>query len=172
MAASAATGPAKVGCPRGQPWSWPTRQGATPGVAALGGGRRPLDFQAKGGPSRGKVGPASPSRPSAMRGRGDRLLRRRSQIAIFPKMPGSKYLSSRCSSKSFTEHVTPLPPSALKALQEDALHAFPEGFIDWPVVDARKSPQQSNSYDCGVFVIKYMEVVTSFEDVTWQDHQG
>ncbi|KAK8960568.1 putative ubiquitin-like-specific protease 1B [Platanthera guangdongensis] len=61
---------------------------------------------------------------------------------------------------------------ALKALQEDALHAFPEGFIDWPVVDARKSPQQSNSYDCGVFVIKYMEVVTSLEVVTWQDHQG
>ncbi|KAK8942289.1 putative ubiquitin-like-specific protease 1B [Platanthera guangdongensis] len=60
----------------------------------------------------------------------------------------------------------------LKSLQEDALHAFPEGFIDWPVVDARKSPQQSNSYDCGVFVIKYMEVVTSLEVVTWQDHQG
>ncbi|KAK8965990.1 Ubiquitin-like-specific protease 1A [Platanthera guangdongensis] len=61
---------------------------------------------------------------------------------------------------------------SLKALQEDALHAFPEGFIDWPVEDARKSPQQSNSYDCGVFVIKYMEVVTSLEVVTWQDHQG
>ncbi|KAK8945416.1 hypothetical protein KSP40_PGU011215 [Platanthera guangdongensis] len=60
----------------------------------------------------------------------------------------------------------------LKALQENALHAFPEGFIDWPVVDARKSPQQNNSYDCGVFVIKYMEVVTSFEVITWQDHQG
>ncbi|KAK8948024.1 hypothetical protein KSP40_PGU007123 [Platanthera guangdongensis] len=54
----------------------------------------------------------------------------------------------------------------LKDLQEDALHAFPEGFIDWPVVDARKSPQQSNSYDCGVFVIKYMEVVTSLKVVT------
>ncbi|KAK8960896.1 putative ubiquitin-like-specific protease 1B [Platanthera guangdongensis] len=62
--------------------------------------------------------------------------------------------------------------SELKALQEDALHAFPEGFNDWSVEDARKSPQQSNSYDCGVFVIKYMEVVTSSEDVTWQDHQG
>ncbi|KAK8964377.1 putative ubiquitin-like-specific protease 1B [Platanthera guangdongensis] len=79
------------------------------------------------------------------------------------KMPGSKYLSSCCSSKSFTAHVTP---------REDALHAFPEGFIDWPVEDARKSPQQSNNYNCGVFVIKYMEVVTSTEVVTWQDHQG
>ncbi|KAK8943368.1 SPX domain-containing protein 4 [Platanthera guangdongensis] len=59
----------------------------------------------------------------------------------------------------------------LKALQEDALHAFSEGFIDWPLEDARKSPQQSNDYDCGVFVIKYMDVVTSLEVVTWQDHQ-
>ncbi|KAK8961466.1 hypothetical protein KSP40_PGU009001 [Platanthera guangdongensis] len=73
-------------------------------------------------------------------------------------------------------HSPPSPHSpimtSLKALQEDALHEFPEGFIDWPVVDVRKSPQQSNSYDCGVFVIKYMEVVTSLEVVTWQDHQG
>ncbi|KAK8962286.1 hypothetical protein KSP40_PGU014469 [Platanthera guangdongensis] len=104
-----------------------------------------------------------------------------SDLVLMPCHLGSHWALLVCWLKEQRwEYLDSLPSSLhhsgvranLKALQEDALHAFPERFIDWPVEDARKSPQQSNNYDCGVFVIKYMKVVTSLEVVTWQDHQG
>ncbi|KAK8947644.1 hypothetical protein KSP40_PGU020627 [Platanthera guangdongensis] len=45
---------------------------------------------------------------------------------------------------------------SLKALQDDVSAAFPEGFVNWPVEDAVGLPKQDNSWDCGVFVLKFM----------------
>ncbi|KAK8954225.1 Ubiquitin-like-specific protease 1A [Platanthera zijinensis] len=60
----------------------------------------------------------------------------------------------------------------LKALQDDVPEAFPEGFVNWPVADAVGVPCQDNSWDCGVFVVKFMEVISSTETVSWADQKN
>ncbi|KAK8923990.1 Ubiquitin-like-specific protease 1A [Platanthera zijinensis] len=60
----------------------------------------------------------------------------------------------------------------LKALQDDVPEAFPEGFVNWPVADAVGVPCQDNSWDCGVFVVKFMEVISSTETISWADQKN
>ncbi|KAK8949229.1 hypothetical protein KSP39_PZI005542 [Platanthera zijinensis] len=64
------------------------------------------------------------------------------------------------------------PNHELKALQDDVPEAFPEGFVNWPVADAVGVPCQDNSWDCGVFVVKFMEVISSTETVSWADQKN
>ncbi|KAK8941131.1 hypothetical protein KSP39_PZI010305 [Platanthera zijinensis] len=64
------------------------------------------------------------------------------------------------------------PNHELKALQDDVPEAFPEGFVNWPVADAVGVPCQDNSWDCGVFIVKFMEVISSMETVSWADQKN
>ncbi|KAK8963920.1 Ubiquitin-like-specific protease ESD4 [Platanthera guangdongensis] len=59
----------------------------------------------------------------------------------------------------------------LKALQDDVPAAFPEGFVNWPVEDAVGLPKQDNNWDCGVFILKFMQVISSTTTVSWAEHK-
>ncbi|XP_020573215.1 sentrin-specific protease 2-like isoform X1 [Phalaenopsis equestris] len=52
---------------------------------------------------------------------------------------------------------------------KDTSDAFEENLIKWPVVMTRGIPVQSNSYDCGVYVCKYMETLVRKEKVNWAE---
>ncbi|KAK8959638.1 hypothetical protein KSP40_PGU011478 [Platanthera guangdongensis] len=58
----------------------------------------------------------------------------------------------------------------LTALHEDAAQAFPKGFTKWSVVDAVDVPKQENNWDCGIFVMKFMEAILSQTTISWKDH--
>ncbi|KAK8967715.1 putative ubiquitin-like-specific protease 1B [Platanthera guangdongensis] len=59
----------------------------------------------------------------------------------------------------------------LKALVDDVSTTFSEGFAKWLLEDVVGLPKQDNTWDCGVFLMKYMEVVSSTTRISWGDHQ-
>ncbi|KAK8957533.1 putative ubiquitin-like-specific protease 1B [Platanthera zijinensis] len=60
----------------------------------------------------------------------------------------------------------------LKALVDDVSTTFPEGFAKWTLEDDISLPKQDNTWDCGVFLIKYMKAVSSSTiSISWGDHQ-
>ncbi|KAK8928459.1 putative ubiquitin-like-specific protease 1B [Platanthera zijinensis] len=44
--------------------------------------------------------------------------------------------------------------------------------MDWKIIPVNGIPKQSNGYDCGVFVLKYMETVLSPTEVSWAIRMG
>ncbi|XP_020578200.1 ubiquitin-like-specific protease 1 isoform X2 [Phalaenopsis equestris] len=59
--------------------------------------------------------------------------------------------------------------SIIEHFLKDTSDAFEEKLIKWPVVMTRGIPVQSNSYDCGVYVCKYMETLVRKEKVNWAE---
>ncbi|KAK8963525.1 hypothetical protein KSP40_PGU004628 [Platanthera guangdongensis] len=60
-------------------------------------------------------------------------------------------------------------PGLVKLLNEEETKALPSGIEDWPIVEVAALPQQENEDDCGVFVLKFMEVVLSNEPISWNE---
>ncbi|KAK8955766.1 putative ubiquitin-like-specific protease 1B [Platanthera guangdongensis] len=60
-------------------------------------------------------------------------------------------------------------PGLVKLLHEEASRALPSDINDWPIVEVTGLPQQANGDDCGVFVLKFMEVVLSNEVISWSE---
>ncbi|KAK8970723.1 hypothetical protein KSP40_PGU016892 [Platanthera guangdongensis] len=57
----------------------------------------------------------------------------------------------------------------VKLLNEEATKALQSDIEDWPIVEVAGLPQQANGDDCGVFVLKFMEVVLSNEPMSWNE---
>lgn len=49
---------------------------------------------------------------------------------------------------------------------------MPTDILDWKIVPIHGIPKQSNGFDCGVFVLKYMEAALSPTEVQWETKMG
>ncbi|KAH0458731.1 hypothetical protein IEQ34_011545 [Dendrobium chrysotoxum] len=55
----------------------------------------------------------------------------------------------------------------IKQIHEDKAGAFPSDITTWKLQTVRGVPTQSNDYDCGIFVCKYMERVILRQKTDW-----
>ncbi|KAH0450251.1 hypothetical protein IEQ34_020943 [Dendrobium chrysotoxum] len=55
----------------------------------------------------------------------------------------------------------------IKQIHEDKAGAFPSDITTWKLQIVRGVPTQSNDYDCGIFVCKYMERVVLRQKMDW-----
>ncbi|KAH0466150.1 hypothetical protein IEQ34_006253 [Dendrobium chrysotoxum] len=71
----------------------------------------------------------------------------------------------------FIQHITPdsVRESKLiiKQIHEDKAGVFPSDITTWKLQTVRGIPTQSNEYDCGIFVCKYMERVILKKKTDW-----
>ncbi|KAH0466743.1 hypothetical protein IEQ34_003981 [Dendrobium chrysotoxum] len=61
----------------------------------------------------------------------------------------------------------PNPEHKIKQIHEDKAGAFPSDITTWKLQTVRGVPTQSNDYDCGIFVCKYMERVILRQKIDW-----
>lgn len=52
-------------------------------------------------------------------------------------------------------------------LQKATVKKVHAGFSKWSIIYCTGIPQQDNSVDCGVFVMKYMEHIAKPGDISW-----
>ncbi|KAH0462304.1 hypothetical protein IEQ34_009879 [Dendrobium chrysotoxum] len=55
----------------------------------------------------------------------------------------------------------------IKQIHEDKAGAFPSDITTWKLQTVRGVPTQSNDYDCGIFVCKYMERAVLRQKTDW-----
>ncbi|KAH0449060.1 hypothetical protein IEQ34_022860 [Dendrobium chrysotoxum] len=60
-----------------------------------------------------------------------------------------------------------LADNHIKQIHEDKAGAFPNDITTWKLQTLRGVPIQSNDYDCGIFVCKYMERVVLRQKTGW-----
>ncbi|PKU86144.1 hypothetical protein MA16_Dca001975 [Dendrobium catenatum] len=58
-------------------------------------------------------------------------------------------------------------PLVINHLQEETQGCFQTDIRSWKVLEAEGVPTQTNGYDCGMFVCKYMENVIQPNSVKW-----
>ncbi|KAK8936099.1 Ubiquitin-like-specific protease 1A [Platanthera zijinensis] len=60
----------------------------------------------------------------------------------------------------------------IRAFHDDCRAALPSNILDWKIEDVPGIPKQANGFDCGVFVLKYMETTLSPKEVSWASTKG
>ncbi|KAK8936101.1 Ubiquitin-like-specific protease 1A [Platanthera zijinensis] len=63
-------------------------------------------------------------------------------------------------------------PGLIRAFHDDCRAALPSNILDWKIEDVPGIPKQANGFDCGVFVLKYMETTLSPKEVSWASTKG
>ncbi|KAK8925761.1 putative ubiquitin-like-specific protease 1B [Platanthera zijinensis] len=60
----------------------------------------------------------------------------------------------------------------LNYLKEDKADVLTWDIASWPIENIENAPTQKNSFDCGVFVMRYMETVLKRSEIDWVEHKG
>ncbi|KAH0451796.1 hypothetical protein IEQ34_019095 [Dendrobium chrysotoxum] len=74
------------------------------------------------------------------------------------------------SEKEVIELFDKLDDVQIKYFYEETQRVFDDNDIrQWPISPVVDAPTQKNSFDCGMFVCKYMEAVVQPQGVIWED---